>query len=102
MADEELVGRGMTSDDLKKHRAGTSAPGGPPPTREGHEIVDTSDYDEGPPSGGKVAMFALAIAVVLGAVFYGLNNSSMNQPVASPAAQKPAAVAAPADATKSK
>ena len=34
---------------------------------------------EGPASGGKVAMFALAIAVVLGAVFYGLNNTSMNQ-----------------------
>jgi hypothetical protein len=33
---------------------------------------------EGPASGGKVAMFAIAIAVVLGAVFYGLNNSSMN------------------------
>lgn len=33
---------------------------------------------EGPASGGKVAMFAIAIAVVLGAVFYGLNNTSMN------------------------
>jgi hypothetical protein len=33
---------------------------------------------EGPASGTKVAMFAIAIAVVLGAVFYGLNNSSMN------------------------
>ena len=29
---------------------------------------------EGPPSGGKVAMFAVAIAVVLGALFYGLNR----------------------------
>src|SRR5450432_358685 len=33
---------------------------------------------EGPASGTKVAMFAVAVAVVLGAVFYGLNNSSMN------------------------
>jgi hypothetical protein len=33
---------------------------------------------EGPPSGGKVAAFAIAIAVVLGAVFYGLNNTSVN------------------------
>lgn len=33
----------------------------------------------GPASGGKVAMFAIAIAVVLGAVFYGLNNSTVNQ-----------------------
>jgi len=29
-------------------------------------------------------MFALAIAVVLGAVFYGLNNSSINQAGTSP------------------
>ena len=33
---------------------------------------------EGPASGGKVAMFAIAVAVVLGAVFYGLNNTSVN------------------------
>ena len=33
---------------------------------------------DGRASGAKVAMFALAIAVVLGAVFYGLNNSSTN------------------------
>lgn len=33
---------------------------------------------EGPASGGKIAMFAVAIALVLGAVFYGLNNSTIN------------------------
>jgi hypothetical protein len=34
---------------------------------------------EGPATGGKIAMFAVAIALVLGAVFYGLNNSTINQ-----------------------
>ena len=34
---------------------------------------------ESPPSGGKVAMFAVAIALVLGALFYGLNNTNVNQ-----------------------
>jgi hypothetical protein len=34
---------------------------------------------EGPASGAKVAMLAIAIAVVLGAIFYGLNNSTINQ-----------------------
>jgi hypothetical protein len=34
---------------------------------------------ESPPSGGKVAMFAVAIALVLGALFYGLNNTTVNQ-----------------------
>jgi len=35
--------------------------------------------EESSPSGAKVAMFAVAIAVVLGALFYGLNNTTVNQ-----------------------
>ena len=42
---------------------------------------------EGPASGAKVAMFALAIAVVLGAVFYGLNNTTVNNAGTSPPSQ---------------
>jgi hypothetical protein len=38
-------------------------------------------------SGAKVAMFAVAIAVVLGALFYGLNNTSVQQAQTSPPAQ---------------
>jgi hypothetical protein len=34
------------------------------------------ELGEGPASSGKVAMFAVAIALVLGAVFYGLNNTT--------------------------
>src|SRR5664279_5284209 len=49
-----------------------------------NELQPDPELAEGPASGGKVAMFALAIAVVLGAVFYGLNNSSMNQAGTSP------------------
>ena len=41
----------------------------------------------GSPSGGKVAMFAVAIAVVLGALFYGLNNTSVNQAGTTPDSQ---------------
>ena len=40
-----------------------------------------------PPAAGKIALFALAIALVLGAVFYGLNNSSINQAGTTPPAQ---------------
>jgi hypothetical protein len=43
-----------------------------------NELQPDPELAEGPPSGGKVAMFAIAIAVVLGAVFYGLNNTSVN------------------------
>jgi hypothetical protein len=46
--------------------------------RFNRELQADPELAEGPASGGKVAMFAIAIAVVLGAVFYGLNNSSMN------------------------
>ena len=54
---------------------------------------------EGSPSGGKVAMFAVAIAVVLGALFYGLNNTTVNQAGTTPPSQtaqtQPANPAAP-------
>jgi hypothetical protein len=49
-----------------------------------NELQADPELAEGPASGGKVAMFALAVAVVLGAVFYGLNNSSVNQAGTSP------------------
>jgi hypothetical protein len=34
---------------------------------------------EGPASSSRIALFAVGIALVLGLVFYGLNNSSTNQ-----------------------
>jgi hypothetical protein len=43
------------------------------------ELQADPELAEGPASSGKVAMYAIAIAVVLGAVFYGLNNSTINQ-----------------------
>jgi hypothetical protein len=48
------------------------------------ELQADPELGEGPASSGKVAMFAVAIAVVLGAVFYGLNNSTINQASTSP------------------
>ncbi len=51
------------------------------------ELQADPELAEGPASGGKVAMFAIAIAVVLGAVFYGLNNTSINQAWTSSTAQ---------------
>ena len=50
-------------------------------------------------SGAKIAMFAIAIAVVMGALFYGLNNTSVNQagtePTTKSAQTTPANPAAP-------
>ena len=51
------------------------------------ELQADPELAEGRASGGKIAMFAVAVAVVLGAVFYGLNNSTINQAGTSSTAQ---------------
>ena len=43
------------------------------------ELQPDPELAEGSGNGGKVAMFTIAIALVLGVIFYGLNNSSSNQ-----------------------
>jgi hypothetical protein len=45
---------------------------------------------QGSASGPRIALLAIAIALLLGAVFYGLNNSSMHQAGTSPTAQQSA------------
>ena len=64
-----------------------------------NEIQPDPELAEGPASGAKIAMFAIAIALVMGALFYGLNNTSVNQAGTSPANQtaqtQPANPAAP-------
>lgn len=64
-----------------------------------NEMQPDPELAEGPASGTKVAMFAIAIAVVLGAVFYGMNNTTINQAGTTPPAQtaqtRPADPAAP-------
>ena len=47
--------------------------------RRDNDLQVDPELGEGPASSGKIALFAVAIALVLGAVFYGLNNTSTNQ-----------------------
>lgn len=61
-----------------------------------NEFQVDPELAEGPASSGRIAMFAVAIALVLGAVFYGLNNSSINQAGTSPVAQNAAPSSPPA------
>jgi hypothetical protein len=56
-------------------------------TRLDNELQPDPELAEGPAGGGRIAMFAIAIAVILGAVFYGLNNSSIHQAGTSSTAQ---------------
>ncbi|HKS18245.1 MAG TPA: hypothetical protein VJS63_03430 [Bradyrhizobium sp.] len=64
-----------------------------------NELQPDPELAEGPASSAKVAMFAIAIALVLGAVFYGLNNTTINQAGTTPPSQtaqtQPANPAAP-------
>ncbi len=69
---------GLTDDEIRRQARLNSLD---------NEIQPDPELAEGPASGAKVAMFALAIAVVLGAVFYGLNNSSINQAGTTPPTQ---------------
>jgi hypothetical protein len=49
-----------------------------------------AELAKGPASGVRIALFALGIALVLGAVFYGLNSASMNRSGTSSTAQNTA------------
>ena len=69
---------GMTDDEIR-HQARLNS--------LDNELQADPELAEGPASGAKVAMFALAIAVVLGAVFYGLNNTTVNNAGTSPPSQ---------------
>ncbi|MEO8318438.1 MAG: hypothetical protein ABJA75_08330 [Bradyrhizobium sp.] len=51
------------------------------------EVQPDPELVEGPASGGKIAMFVVAIALVMGALFYGLNTTSVNQAGTTPASQ---------------
>ena len=81
---------GLSDDDIRRQARLNSLD---------NELQPDPELSEGSASGAKVAMFAIAIAIVLGAVFYGLNNSSVNQAGTTPTSQtaqtQPANPAAP-------
>ena len=81
---------GLTDDEIQRQARLNSLD---------NEIQPDPALDESPASGAKIAMFAIAIALVMGALFYGLNNTSVNQAGTSPANQtaqtQPANPAAP-------
>ena len=52
-----------------------------------NELQADTELAEGPAGGGRIALLAVVVALVLGAVFYGLNNSSMHQAGTSSTAQ---------------
>ncbi len=65
-----------TNDELLRRRA----------EQFDNELQADPELAEGPASGGRIALFAIALVAVLGVVFYGLNTSSTS-PDATPTAQ---------------
>jgi len=65
----------LTDDDISR------------PARLDNELQSDPELAEAPAGGGRIAMLAVAIAVILGAVFYGLNNSPVHQAGTSSTAQ---------------
>jgi hypothetical protein len=57
------------------------------PQRFDNELQVDPELQEGPASASKVALFAVGLALVLGAVFYGLNNTSVKEAQTTPPAQ---------------
>ena len=57
------------------------------PQRFNEDLQVDPQLQEGPASASKVALFAVGIAIVLGAVFYGLNNTSVKDAQTTPTAQ---------------
>jgi hypothetical protein len=53
----------------------------------GHDELRFDPEASAPISGARVTLFTVAIAIVLGAIFYGLNNTSLHQAQTEPPAQ---------------
>ena len=93
-----MANQRIPNDPYDPYRSGLSDEVGRP-SRFDTELQVDPELDEGPASSGKIALFALGIALVLGAVFYGLNNTSVQEAQTAPPAQtaqtQPANPAAP-------
>ena len=68
----------LTDDDIRRQ------------ARLDNELQPDPELAEAPASGGRIAMLAVAVAVILGALFYGLNNTPVHQAGTSSTAQNSA------------
>jgi hypothetical protein len=59
-------------------------------TRVEDELQADPELAEGPAGSGRVAMYAIAIAVIVGALFYGMNNTPVERAGTSSTAQNAA------------
>lgn len=74
-----------TNDELIRRRA----------DQFDEELQADPELAEGPASGGRIALFAIALVAVLGVVFYGLNSSSTSPDATTPASPSGGTAQAP-------
>jgi len=77
----------IPNDPYDPYRSGLSDDNFGRPQRFDTELQPDPELREGPVSSGKIALFAVGLALILGAVFYGLNNTSVKEAQTTPPAQ---------------
>ena len=82
-----MANQRIPNDPYDPYRSGLSDDNFRRPQRFDSDMQIDPELREGPASSSRVALFAVAIAVVLGAVFYGLNNTSVKEAQTPPPAQ---------------
>jgi hypothetical protein len=89
-----MANQHIPNDPYDPYRSGLSDEVGRP-SRFDSELQADPELYEGSASSGKIALFALGVALVLGAVFYGLNNTSVHEAQTKPPAMAQSQPAAP-------
>jgi len=79
-----MANQHIPNDPYDPYRSGLSDDSFGARSRFDTELQADPELAEGPASTGKIALFALGIALVLGAVFYGLNNTSVHEAQTTP------------------
>jgi hypothetical protein len=79
-----MANQNIPNDPYDPYRSGLSDDSFGARSRFDSELQPDPSLEEGPASSGKIALFALGIALVLGAVFYGLNNTSVHEAQTTP------------------
>ncbi len=77
----------IPNDPYDPNRSGLSDDNFGRPQRFDSDMQVDPELQEGPASTSKIALFAVGLALLLGAVFYGLNNTSVKEAQTAPPAQ---------------
>src|SRR6201996_7763531 len=79
-----MANQNIPNDPYDPYRSGLSDDSFGARSRFDNELQVDPELQEGPASSGKIALFALGIALGLGAVFYGLNNTNVHEAQTAP------------------